>query len=95
MGVDDPRDQVVVQPEQDHVRDGVPRGFHPAGEVDRFLGVAAAVALGARGIQRQPDELLMGELLLAGFVGGLDFFSRLNDGLCDFDCEGSVRVILA
>ena len=95
VGVDDPRDQVVVQPEQDHVRDGVPRGFHPAWEVDRFLGVAAAVALGARGIQRQPDELLMGEFGLARFIGGLDFLGRFDDGLRDFDREGSVRVILA
>ena len=31
VGVDDPRDQVVVQPEQDHVRDRVPGGFDPAG----------------------------------------------------------------
>ena len=59
------------------MRDRVPRGFDPAGEVDRFLGVAAAVALGARGIQRQPDELLMGEFRLAGFIGGLDFLCPL------------------
>ncbi len=93
--MDDPRDQVVVQPEQDHVWDRVPRGFHPAREIDRFLGVAAAVSLGARGIQRQPDELLMGEIRLARFVGGLDFLGRLDDGLGDFDREGSVRVVLA
>jgi hypothetical protein len=48
------------------------------------------VSLGARGIQRQPDELLVGELGLARFVGGLDFLGRLDEGLGDFDCEGSV-----
>ena len=93
VGVGDPRDQVIVQPEQDHVRDRVPRGFDPAGEVDRFLSVAASVALGARGIQRQSDQLFVGELRLAGLMGGFDFLGGFEDGLGDFDRERAVRVV--
>ena len=37
----------------------------------------------------------MGEFGLARFVGSLDFLGRLDEGLGDFDREGSVRVVLS
>jgi hypothetical protein len=59
VGVDDPGDEVVVQPEEDEVWYRVPRRFDPTGEVHRLLRVAEAVALGAGGIEGQGDELLV------------------------------------
>ena len=95
VGVDGPRDEVVVEPEEDEVRDGIPRGLDPAREVHGFLRVAEAVALRARGVEGQPEELLMRQREIPGQLRGVDVLRRGDEPFGDFDGERAFRVVLA
>ena len=95
VGVDDPGDEVVVESEEDEVRDGIPRGFDPAREVHGFLRVAEAVALRARGVEGQPEELLMRQREIASQLRGVDFLGRGDEPFGDFDGERAFGVVLA
>ena len=95
MGVDDSGDEVVVESEEDEVRDGIPRGFDPAREVHCFLRVAEAVALRARGVEGQPEELLMRQREIPSQLRGIDFLGRGDEPFGDFDGKRALGVVLA
>ena len=61
--------EVVGQAKHHEVRDGVPGGFDPAGQVDGFRRQALPVGVFARNAQREPDPLRVAEVE----TGGVDF----------------------
>ena len=83
VGVAGSRDQVVGQAENDQVRDGVPRGFHPAREVHRLGGEALAEALFAGEGQGQSDPFRRGQVyaVLVGAERADGFLDGVGDRL--------------
>ena len=94
VGVAGPGDQVIGEPEDDEVWDGVPRGLDPAGEVDGLVGEALAEALLAGEGEREAHPLGRGarDPVLVGAERPQGLLDGVRDFLGELQAEGVARL---